>query len=546
MNDPGVDGQRKRAVGSAQKRRAISPITRRILAVNVLALAVLVLGLLYVGEYRDGLIESETGALASQAELVAGALGEAAVTGGENEDHHLVEDVARQIVRRLATTTHTRARLFAPDGKLVTDSRMLVGPGGSVQVETLPPPGEKGSLTRYVLGIFDRIGALLQKPAPPFPRPQNGLDGKLLPEVTRAFEGEIGSALRTDPTGQTVLSVAVPVQRYKRIIGAIMLSKDTRLIEQAVYEVRLDILKVFAFALAVTVLLSIYLAGTIARPVHRLAEAAERIRRGLGRQSTIPDFTERNDEIGELSGALRDMTEALWQRMDAIEQFAADVAHEIKNPLSSLQSAVETIARLEDPEQQKKLLQIVREDVARLDRLISDISSASRVDAELSRAEMMPVDIADLVATLIGFLRDSGDSEKVRLEFDREHDAPIYVAGLEDRLMQVFRNLFSNAISFSPAGGLIRVAITASMGWVEITVDDDGPGIPAGAEMSIFERFYRERPADEKFGTHSGLGLSISKQIIDAHRGTIQATNRVGPDGKTLGARFIVRLPAMA
>jgi two-component system sensor histidine kinase ChvG len=365
----------------------------------------------------------------------------------------------------------------------------------------------------------------------------------LRPELARALDGEIGSALRHDEAGRTVLSVAVPVQRYKRILGAVMLSKDTRFIDQAVYEVRLDILKVFAIALAVTVLLSIYLAGTIARPIRRLAVAAERIR--LGRHATIPDFTDRNDEIGELSGALRDMTDALWKRMDAIEQFAADVAHEIKNPLSSVQSAVETIARLDDPEQQKKLLQIVRDDVARLDRLISDISSASRIDAELSRAKMEPVDIGALLRTLTDFLRDTGDTEKVKIKLNGESDSAVLVAGLEDRLVQVFRNLISNAVSFSPPGGTILLTIAASTGWVEITVDDDGPGIPEGAEESIFQRFYRERPADEQFGTHSGLGLSISKQIVDAHRGTIVATNRKSANRRNLGARFTVRLPAM-
>jgi two-component system sensor histidine kinase ChvG len=337
------------------------------------------------------------------------------------------------------------------------------------------------------------------------------------------------------------VSVAVPVQRYKRVLAALTLSKDTRRIDEAVFQVRLDILKVFGIALLITVLLSVYLAGTIARPLARLAEAADHVRRGLARQYSLPDMGRRHDEIGALGGALKDMTEALWQRMDAIEGFAADVAHEIKNPLTSLRSAVETWVRIDDPAQQRKLVSIIQNDIERLDRLITDISNASRVDAEMSRAEMTPVDVGAILAALAEIHQASGEAK--HLEIDLDITAGLTIDGIEDRIVQVIRNLISNAVSFSPPNGRIRIAASRDDGTVLVTVSDDGPGIPPGSEATVFERFYRERPEAEKFGTHSGLGLSISQQIVTAHDGDIWAENRTAPDGAILGARFVVRFP---
>src|SRR5262249_46177418 len=259
--------------------------------------------------------------------------------------------------------------------------------------------------------------------------------------------------------------------------------------------------------------------------IRRLADIAERVRPGHGRQIDIPDFTRRRDEIGDLSGALRDMTGALWARMDAIERFAADVAHEIKNPLTSLRSAVETVARLEDPRQQKRLMSIILDDVERLNRLISDISDASRLDAELSRAEMGPVDIASMLRALADLHEATrGDGPALKVEIASLQSLTVH--GIEGRLVQVLRNLIGNAVSFSPPGGSIRLAAARDGDRVRITVADDGPGIPPGKLKAIFDRFYSERPAGEKFGTHSGLGLSISKQIVEAHHGHVEAANR--------------------
>ncbi|MBT3550803.1 MAG: HAMP domain-containing protein [Rhodospirillaceae bacterium] len=522
-------------------------ISRRILAVNVFALAVLVAGLLFVGQYRQGLIDNEIAALTIQAEMFAAALGEAAVAeaaggSGVSSKQTILADIAGQIVRRLADATHTQARLVLKDGSVVTDSRIRVGPGGAVQVEDLPPPIKTdGDLVRRALDLYDRIATKILPADTGLSAPGTAPGETPKRALSRAFNGENGFAISRGSGGHMAVSVAVPVQRYKRVLAALSLNKDTRRIDEAVFQVRLDILKVFGIALLITVLLSVYLAGTIARPLARLAEAADHVRRGLARQYSLPDMGRRHDEIGALGGALKDMTEALWQRMDAIEGFAADVAHEIKNPLTSLRSAVETWVRIDDPAQQRKLVSIIQNDIERLDRLITDISNASRVDAEMSRAEMTPVDVGAILVALAEIHQASGEARHVEIDLDIAAGPALIIEGVEDRIVQVMRNLISNAVSFSPEGGRIRISASRDDGTVLITISDDGPGIPPGSEAAVFERFYRERPAAEKFGTHSGLGLSISQQIVTAHGGDIWAENRTAPGGAILGARFIVR-----
>jgi two-component system sensor histidine kinase ChvG len=360
----------------------------------------------------------------------------------------------------------------------------------------------------------------------------------------RALHGEAGTAVRRDPSdGGLVISVAVPVQRYKEVLGAVMLSTANGEIEKELRTVRVELLRIFGVALLVTLLLSLYLAGTIGRPIRRLAAAAQRAT-GRGAHVEIPDLTQRGDEIGDLSRSLREMTNALWVRMSAIESFASDVAHEIKNPLSSLRSAVETAVRIDDPVKQQRLLAIVLDDVERLSRLITDISDASRLDAELSRDVMEPTDIAAMLRTLVDIhetTRAEGTAHVVLSLPERRRG--LVVPGIESRLSQIFLNLISNAVSFSPADGEIRVRAVQDGRAVLVTVDDDGPGIPADKLNAIFDRFYTERPAAEKFGTHSGLGLSISKQIVEAHRGRIWAENRHDDAGAVCGARFLIRLP---
>lgn len=529
----------------AIRRHAMSPITRRILAVNILALLILAAGMLYLADYRRGLIDAELAALRTQTELFAAALGEGTAVADAAGVEAFVPPVTTQMVRRLVEASGSRARLFGADGVLLADSQLLVGPGGTVQIKELPPPPTSeqrlNQILELVVRVFDR-------------RPETGglevYEEKPVevaadyPEIMLALQGEVADGVRAVSSGGTMLSVAAPVQRYKQVLGALMLSKNSREIDAAVLNVRLEILKIFAVTLVVTVLLSLYLAGTIGRPLLRLAAAAERVRRDRSLEHTIPDFSMRRDEIGVLAVALREMTEALRLRMGAIERFAADVAHEIKNPLSSLRSAVETAARVNDPEQRRKLLGIIEDDVCRLDRLINDISDASRLDVELSRAQAIPVNLRELFAVLVDITEIAAKQRNVHLRVDMPGQQQLVVQGLETRLVQVFRNLLANALSFSPPGGQVRIRTVRDKSTVITEVVDDGPGIPEGKEKSIFERFYSERPLGEKFGTHSGLGLSISKQIVEALDGTIYAENRRRRDGTVCGARFVVRLPA--
>lgn len=336
-------------------------------------------------------------------------------------------------------------------------------------------------------------------------------------------------------------------------MGVVMISRDARDIEYAMTRVRFEVLTVFLGALSITVFVSLYLAGTIARPLRRLALAAEDVRAGKARDTAIPDFSRRGDEIADLSVSFRAMTQALLDRMDSIERFAADVAHEIKNPLTSLRSAVETVAVVKDKKDQARLMEIIQHDVQRLDRLISDISQASRLDAELSRDEMGLVDLRALLAQLVAtherpavnFVKAAQQKPSVVLILPE--GGALIVRGNEGRLAQVFENLIGNALSFSPPAGTVTVRAQRADGQVLVRVEDQGPGIPEAKLEAVFERFYSERPKHEAYGGHSGLGLSIALQIMDAHQGRIWAENiRDDDTGAVRGARFTVALQAVA
>ena len=535
----------------AAKRRSgrfvLSKLTARVLAINMLALILLVGGLLYLGRYEDRLIAAEANSMRTEALIFAGSLAEGAAVDLLDGQYALDPELARQMVRRLYETTDARTRLFDFYGNLVVDSRVIGGPGGEIEVVPLPPPETHGWLRRTFDTGYDWVTGLFPDArSEPFyrERPEQRADD--YPLVVRALAGDTAVQVwsSTDDAGR-IIGVAVPVQRLRVVLGSVLVTQDTDDVQAALQSVREDILTVSAAVLAITVLLSLYLAGTITRPINRLAAAADAVRRGHGRKHQIPDLTSRRDEIGDLSGAMHDMIAALWNRMDAIERFAADVAHEIKNPLTSLRSAVETIQRVQDTEQQRRLLSIVVEDVQRLNRLISDISDASRLDAELSRAEADPVDVGRMLEMLADLYGANDAPEAPRVVLEMQQTDPLVVAGLEDRLVQVFRNIIANAISFSPPGGTITIRAWRlrqdGQTLVEIEIGDQGPGIPQAKLAAIFDRFYSERPSGEKFGTHSGLGLSISKQIIDAHRGQIFARNR--DDGP--GAVFTARIPLM-
>ena len=349
--------------------------------------------------------------------------------------------------------------------------------------------------------------------------------------------------IRRTRDNQLLVTVAEPVQSSKHTVGIVLLTREAREVDDSLLAVRLSILGLFGLALGLTVLLSWYLSQTIARPILRLAAAAEGMQEGYGRTGAVPlALLERSDEVGELATAIDRSARALWARVDAIERFAADVAHEIKNPLSSIRSAIETLRRVDDAPKQRKLLSIIAEDVGRLDRLISDISDASRIDAELSRTAPEPVDIAPILSALAEIHDATRDERGARIDLVMQ-PGPLVVFAVEGRLVQILRNLIANAESFSPPQGRISLSASEVDNGIEISVEDEGLGIPDAKLEHIFDRFYSERPQGERFGQHSGLGLSISRQIAEALRGSLRAENRRDEAGRVSGARLILRLP---
>jgi two-component system sensor histidine kinase ChvG len=544
------------AVSQQRRFRArwVSPLLRRILLVNALPLALLVAALLYLDQYQNGLLEAEVVALREQARIYAGALGESAVRMTDPDNPKLAPDIAQPLLRRLTEPTPgAQAKLYTPDGTVVADSRVREGPTGAVSTEPLPPAREQGSFVGAISWAYDKVLSILphETAAPLIVDSTPGAGGL-------EWQPDVKEELRLDSSGQSremppyirrttdnrlLVTVAEPVERDHHTVGIILLTRDAREVDTSLFTVRVSILALFGLALALTVLLSWYLSLTIARPILRLAGAASEMREGHGRAGSVPaPLLQRRDEVGMLANALAESAQALFARMDAIEKFAADVAHEIKNPLSSIRSAIETLRRIEDPDRQRQLLTIIAQDVVRLDRLISDVSDASRLDAELSRITAEPVDVVPILHTLRELDEATRDAENdPRLVVNAPPS--LLVWAVEDRLVQVLRNLIANAQSFSPPRGRIILSAQDAGRMAEISVEDEGPGIPENNLEHVFDRFYSERPKGEKFGQHSGLGLSISRQIVEALRGQILAENRYGIGNRVLGARFVVRLP---
>jgi len=544
-----------------------SSLTRRIAVFQVIALFVLVAGVLYLSQFRQGLIDARKQGLLIQAEIIAGAVAETATASLEAEvvdpfanpnpgnsnwvdpdilfqqrDVPINASEAAPILRRLILPTQTRARLYDKDGWLILDSRQLTESGQIIAFE-LPPPGGAQEQS-WVWQLVDWLKALA--PGATYQRYQEAgsQNGRIYQEVGLALGGLSATMERLNDRGELIVSVAVPVQRFRAVLGVLLLSTQGGDIDAIVRAERIAIAEVFLIALGVAILLAVVLAGTIAEPVRRLAETAEKVAQGVTERVVIPDFTDRRDEIGDLSGALRGMTTALYDRIDAIEAFAADVAHELKNPLTSVRSAVETLAIVKDDQSRDKLMEIIQHDIRRIDRLISDISEASRLDAELSREQLAPVNLAHLAETIVDMFNTTTSDKSKTVQVDvlsgangKESVEAYVVQGMDRRIGQVLRNLIDNALSFSPEGGVVRVQVASLKDSVQLSVEDDGPGIPPDSLTRIFERFHTDREGE--FGGHSGLGLSISKQIVEAHHGTIVAENR--DEG---GARFVVDLPA--
>jgi two-component system sensor histidine kinase ChvG len=554
--------------------QSFSSLTRRIVFLNVTGLLALSIGIIYLSQFRAGLIDARVQSLLVQGQIIAGAIAAQATVETDSsitidpeklstlqpgESYGPSEDAlygiefpinperVAPVLRRLVSPTKTRARIYDRDGVLLVDSRNLFGRGDVLRFDLPLPNAEKPGLIERA---FIAVRTWLGRGDLPLYRELGADNGKGYPEVGQALNGQDASMVRITDRGDVIVSVAVPVQRFRAVRGALMLSTQGADIDNMVEAERLAILKVFVVAAGVMVVLSILLAGTIAEPVRRLADAAESVRRRIRSRVEIPDFTRRRDEIGHLSGAFRDMTDALYSRIEAIESFAADVAHELKNPLTSMRSAVETLPLAKSDESRARLLAIIQHDVKRLDRLISDISDASRLDAELQRQEAAPVDLTKLLSTLVGVANEvKRDGVNVTLKFEGGGVNAFNVPGHDSRLGQVVDNLIENARSFSPAGGTVCVTCRRLKSDVEIFVDDDGPGVRPDAFEKIFERFYTDRP-HQGFGQNSGLGLSISKQIVEAHGGKLWVENRMGPPGAdgeptVLGAHFAVRLPSM-
>jgi two-component system sensor histidine kinase ChvG len=559
-------------------RHGFSSLTRRIVVLNLIGLAILVSGILYLNQFRAGLIDAKVQSLLTQGEIIARAIAASAgvdtnevqldpeklleTEQGQADDDDALggsleftidPERAAPILRPLVKPTGSRARIYNRDGALILDSDTFYSRGEVLRYDLPPPDVEKRDaltsfwqavktrLNQYDLPLYTEIG---------------GANGKAYPEVATALTGTSVPIVRVNDKGELVVSVAVPIQRMRAVLGVLLLSTRGGDIDNIVAAERWGIVRVSLFAAAVTIVLSVILANTIAGPVQRLSAAAERVRHSVKARAEIPDFTDRTDEIGHLSGALRDMTDALYKRIDAIESFAADVAHELKNPLTSLRSATETLPLVKTDESKERLMEIIKHDVKRLDRLISDISDASRLDAELAREDARPVDMAELLRTTVSLFNDihRGDTPDVVFDIAYAPGAhPYRVTGHDSRLSQVVVNLLDNAISFSPPAGRVAVVARRIGSDIQIAVEDEGPGIPEENLERIFERFYTDRP-QENFGQNSGLGLNISRQIVVAHGGRLWAENRPpaglgrgkGDRGDKMsgGARFVIRLPA--
>ncbi|MFC5845685.1 sensor histidine kinase [Aminobacter sp. NyZ550] len=546
-----------------------SSLTRRILFLNLAGLAVLVAGIFYLNAFRGALIEARVESLMTQGGIIAGAIASSATVetdairidpekllelqAGESLgpgtdqldslDFPINPERVAPLLRRVISPTRTRARIYDRDANLLLDSRHQI-----LRYDLPPVEEEEPTLIeRAQKFIFD----FFVDSSLPVYKEQPGGNGAAFPEVVQALTGGPATIVRVSEQGEQIVSVAVPIQRFRAVLGVLMLSTEGGDIDKIVAAEQKAILRVFGVAALVTAILSMVLASTIATPLRRLSAAANRVRRGSKNRDEIPDFSDRQDEIGNLSVAVRDMTNALYNRIEAIESFAADVSHELKNPLTSLRSAVETLPLAKNESSRARLMEVIQHDVRRLDRLITDISDASRLDAELAREDASRVDLKKFIGDLVSVSRESGRHKKpVEIEFTpAKLPAGVKnynVAGHDLRIGQVITNLIENARSFVPdEHGHIAISLARVGKFNVITVEDNGPGIRAENIDRIFERFYTDRPASEAFGQNSGLGLSISRQIVEAHGGTLTAENITGTKpGELKGARFIVAFPA--
>jgi len=522
--------------GKSSQKRLISPLSARILAIMLLPLILLLIGLFSVDKYGRVLIAAELDALQRQGEMLARSLALAEADRTPLAQRRLSDQTLRHLLPLVGYGSVLRARVFQPDGRLMADTARDQMVASSVRLRRR---GQMDMEDRLKIIIANRLSGLSQFLSREGPVP-NFRDGRLrhvseLPVLGLALRGESRRAVWRNGRGQLVLAVSLPIQDLRGVRGALLMTTSGGRIEAEIREVQWNFIQVLFAVLLVTIVLALYLARSITRPIGQLASAASQVRANVGSAEPLAKLPQRSDEIGDLSTALLQMTEELQARIAATAGFAADVAHELKNPLTSLRSAVETVARLEDPAQQRKLMDVILADVQRLDRLISDISFASRVDAEMARTDTELQDFGQLAESWVTMARDRHGSWQLDWTAPQE-EMPVQIHA--SRIVQILDNLLANAISFSPSGAPLSIGLEADQGRLIFALCDRGPGIPAGKLETIFDRFYSERPSDEAFGTHAGLGLSIARQIAEAHGGSLTASNR-----KNGGACFTLSLP---
>jgi two-component system sensor histidine kinase ChvG len=512
-----------------------SRLGRLIIVLNLLGLAILVAGALILNELRQGLVDARRGSLTAQGQLIANVIDEQATVG--EPAPALDAKVAAGVLRSLMIPASQRARLYDTQGRLLADSDLL---DDRVSQRPLPPARRPGRLTfsRW-LGVFSQA------------RRAEAARLALTREVARAVSGETVADLRRSEDGARVVSVSIPIRHVRQVLGVLTLEAED--VDTIIVNERKALIPFILVAIGVALLSSLLLTQLIAVPVLRLARAADSVRLSRTRAIALPDLAGRDDELGDLTRSLESMTQTLADRMVAIERFAADVSHELRNPMTSIRSAVETLGLVKTDAQRRRLVAILDHDVNRLDRLISDISKASRLDAELARSPPAPMDLGRLLSEICAFYQATGKAGEARVTYLAPPSAePLMVIGREGPLGQVFRNLVDNARSFSPPGGEVRVEVARVGSEIRARVDDDGPGVPPDNLETVFERFYTSRPKGTAFGGNSGLGLAIARQIVETHGGRIWAENRAlgaGDEGegegeRVAGASFRVALPA--
>ncbi|MDA9288898.1 HAMP domain-containing histidine kinase [Alphaproteobacteria bacterium] len=506
----------------------------RILVIILLPVLLYPIIIIYFNKYEDILIRSEFAAIERQGLTLTKALALAEDQYGLIQNNQISSPVLQSLIPKVEYGSNIRAQLFNMYGDLIADTNVSMRYAPFVKISPLPSVDKKINFKKYFTNFVSLFSNLIARPLKlPLLKDNIIFSFNDFPEVLNALKGKNTKALRQDKNGKLFLSFALPIKNIRMVRGAVLLSVSGEKIEQELLDLETELFKAFGLILFATLSMGLYFGKSITTPIVKLANEADKIAEDkILKTVNLPEFELRKDEIGDLARSFFKMTKELQNRIDYIADFAADVAHELKNPITSMRSATETIVKIKDLEEQKKFIKVIQNDVQRIDRLINDISSASRLDAELSRIEMKKINIVDLLSTLIDI---RSTTIECKINFFKE-DSSFFIMGNDNRIAQVFDNLIQNAVSFSKNQGVINIRLTKNLDNIIILVEDYGPGFPIGALEKIFNRFYTERPSGEVFGNHSGLGLSISKQIIEAHNGNIEAFNRFDQKKKCLGA----------